>query len=161
LIEVNRLKLGSGTKKYDWAIARLDAAKIIFAMPNTYVNCSGIAARDLLQRYDLEPTGMLVVVDDFNLPLGRIRIRGSGSDGGHNGLASIIEELGTEDFPRLRLGVGPLPDGVDQSDFVLGDFEQNEIESVEKMIATACEAVMFYLERGLDEAMSKYNQNPA
>ncbi len=104
---------------------------------------------------------MLVVVDDFNLPLGHIRIRGSGSDGGHNGLASIIDELGTTEFPRLRLGIGPLPEGVEQIDFVLGDFEPDETESVKKMIATASEAVTFYLRSGLDEAMSLYNRNPA
>lgn len=161
IIEVKRFKFKPGTDEYDWAAGKVGSEKIILAMPNTYMNRSGIAADVLLQHYELEPTRMLVVVDDFNLPLGRIRIRGSGSDGGHNGLASIIEELGTEDFPRLRLGIGPLPEGVDQSDFVLGEFEQNEIESAEKMIATASEAVMFYLQNGLDEAMSKYNQNPA
>lgn len=161
LIETQRFQYEPGTAEYDWATGEIGPAKIILAMPNTYMNRSGIAARALLQQYELEPARMLVVVDDFNLPLGRLRIRGSGSEGGHNGLASIIEELETEDFPRLRMGIGPLPEGADQSDFVLGEFKQNELESVEKMIATASDAVLFYLEHGLDEAMSQYNQNPA
>ena len=161
LVDANKLKLWSEPGEYCWVARELQSAKIIFAMPTTYMNRSGIAARALLQRYELDASQMLVVVDDFNLPLGRIRIRGSGSDGGHNGLASVIDELGTTDFPRLRIGIGPLPEGVEQTDFVLGDFEPDEIESVKKMIATASEAVTFYLRSGLDEAMSLYNQNPA
>jgi len=125
------------------------------------MNFSGDAARALLQHYELDAGSMLVVVDDIYLPLGRIRIRSVGSDGGHNGLASIIEELGTEEFPRLRLGIGPLPEGADQADYVLGEFEENEHAVVEKMIATASEATMFCLEHDLEEAMSQYNQNPA
>jgi PTH1 family peptidyl-tRNA hydrolase len=76
-------------------------------------------------------------------------------------LASIIEELQTEDFPRLRLGIGPLPEDTDQVEFVLGDFNKNETEIVEKMIKSASEATLVAIEQGLDEAMSKYNQNPA
>ncbi|UCG60487.1 MAG: aminoacyl-tRNA hydrolase [Candidatus Zixiibacteriota bacterium] len=161
LIADNQLQMQPGTSKYDWAIKETETAKIIFAMPNTYMNCSGIAAKALLQRYSLEPDRMLVVVDDINLPLGRIRIRAGGSEGGHNGLASIIAELETENFSRLRLGIGPIPEGVEQVEFVLGDFKQSETESVEKMIATASEAAMFCVQHGLNEAMSEYNQNPA
>lgn len=76
-------------------------------------------------------------------------------------MASIIAELETENFSRLRLGIGPIPEGVEQVEFVLGDFKQSETESVEKMIATASEAAMFCVQHGLNEAMSKYNQNPA
>jgi len=125
------------------------------------MNRSGDAAGALLNHYELDASRMLVVVDDIYLPLGRIRIRAAGSDGGHNGLESIIEQLGTEEFPRLRLGIGPLPEDADQVDFVLGEFEQNELTIVEKMIATASEAVMFCLEHDFEEAMSRYNQNPA
>ena len=160
-MDANKLKLRSEPGEHSWVARKSKAAKNIFAMPTTYMNRSGIAAKALLHRYELDASHMLVVVDDFNLPLGRLRFRGSGTDGGHNGLASIIDELGTTDFPRLRLGIGPLPEGVEQTEFVLGDFEPDEIESVKKMIATASEAVTFYLRNGLDEAMSLYNQNPA
>jgi PTH1 family peptidyl-tRNA hydrolase len=104
---------------------------------------------------------MVVVVDDFNLPLGKLRIRSGGSDGGHNGLASIIETLGTEDFPRLRCGVGPVPEGIDSAEFVLNRFRNQEFELKEKMVARAAEAAIFALDHPLDEAMTQFNSNPA
>jgi PTH1 family peptidyl-tRNA hydrolase len=161
LIEANRLTLEPEASEYIWAQKSSEAAKIILAMPKTYMNRSGAAARVLLQEHNLKPSQMLVVVDDINLPLGRIRIRRSGSEGGHNGLESIIETLETDCFPRLRLGIGPLPESADQVEFVLGEFSKQEIKSTEKVIALACEAVMFTLEHDLDEAMTIYNQNPA
>lgn len=161
LLREYRLELEPTTELYDWAVRRISGAKIIFAMPKTYMNLSGRAARVLLQEYQLEPSQMLVVVDDYNLPLGKLRLRKSGSDGGHNGLLSIIEELGTGDYPRLRLGVGPVPEETGSVDFVLGDFGKEEIEQADRMIMRASEAVALSLEGSLDEAMTKYNVNPA
>jgi len=149
------------TVEYDWACALNGEQKPILALPRLLMNRSGLAVEALLQRNELTPTQMLVVVDDFNLPLGRLRFRSDGSDGGHNGLASIIETLESEDFPRLRLGIGPPPDDIDSADFVLSRFETEEIEPKEKMIAAAAEAVLFAIGHPLDEAMSKYNVNPA
>ena len=150
------------TRDYDWAVAKQDDRKIILARPKTYMNLSGIAAEALLQRNDLSPSEMLVVVDDFALPLGTLRFRLKGSDGGHNGLASLIETLGTEQFPRLRLGIGPLPEGVEESaEFVLSPFEKNEEEPARKMIETAAEAVVFAIDNRLELAMSRYNSSPA
>jgi len=148
------------TSDYDWAGKKLDQRRIILAWPKTYVNLSGLAARALLQVNHLEPEEMLVVVDDFNLPLGRLRFRPAGSEGGHNGLESIIEELQTECFPRLRLGIGPITGNLDAVDFVLGKFSAEEAEPVKIMIASAAEAVIFALHNRFEEAMSKYN-NPA
>ncbi len=161
LIQKHRLKLQPGFGQFDWAEKTTGLGKIILAMPKTYMNRSGIAARALLQHYDVGPEQLIVVVDDFNLPLGQLRIRGSGSDGGHKGLISIIEELGTQDFPRLRIGIGPLPENTGKTEYVLGDFEPSEKETVDKMIATASEAIVCCIEHGLDEAMSQYNRNPA
>ncbi len=150
------------TRDYDWAVAKQDDRKIILARPKTYMNLSGIAAEALLQRNDLSPSEMLVVVDDFALPLGTLRFRLKGSDGGHNGLASLIATLGTEQFPRLRLGIGPLPEGVeDSAEFVLSPFEKNEKEPARKMIETAAEAVVFAIDNRLELAMSRYNSSPA
>jgi PTH1 family peptidyl-tRNA hydrolase len=149
------------TATYDWAVQERGERKIILAWPKTYMNHSGLAARALLRDTDLQPSQMLVVVDDFNLPLGKIRIRQGGSDGGHKGLASIIEFLETEDFPRLRLGIGPVSDNIDAVDFVLSRFEKEEIEPAEKMIDTAAEVVLFAMDHHLEEVMSKYNVNPA
>ncbi|UCE24028.1 MAG: aminoacyl-tRNA hydrolase [Candidatus Zixiibacteriota bacterium] len=161
LIEKYRLKLQLGTDQFDWAEKITGSGKIILAMPKTYMNRSGIVARALLQQYDLDLNRLIVLVDDFNLRLGQIRIRGSGSDGGHKGLASIVQEVGTQDFPRLRMGIGPRPENTGKTEFVLGDFEPHEKETVEEMIATASEAVVHYIEHGLEEAMSLYNRDPA
>ncbi len=146
---------------YDWAVKENIERRVILAWPKTYMNLCGIAALNLLQENNLMPSQMLVVVDDFNLPLGRIRIRPDGSDGGHKGLGSLVEVLQTEDFPRLRLGIGPAPDNIDKEDFVLSRFENGEIGPVEKMVDTAAEAVLYINNNCLEEAMSKYNTDPA
>jgi PTH1 family peptidyl-tRNA hydrolase len=149
------------TPDYRWAVARSRLQPVTLAWPTTLMNRSGRAAARLVEEHQLAPEQMLVVVDDFNLPLGRLRMRHRGSDGGHNGLASLIDHLGTEDFPRLRLGIGPVPDDMEVTDFVLGRFTEPEIETADRMITSAAEAVLFALEHGLDEAMTRYNVNPA
>jgi len=134
---------------------------IVFARPLTFMNRSGQAAAVLLHRYLIESSQILVLVDDFNLPLGRIRIRKGGSDGGHNGLESIIYALGTDSFPRLRMGIGPVPEDVDVIGFVLNKFQKDETALVDKMIKDAAEAVSLTMRNRLDEAMNRYNINPA
>ena len=129
---------------------------VVLAKPYTYVNLSGKAAKALLQRFSLAPQDMLVICDDVALPLGRIRIRRKGSDGGHNGLRSIIKELGTEEFPRLRVGIGR--EGIkDLVGYVLGEFEREEMEILEKVLEVAVDAVECILKEGIEEAMNKYN----
>jgi PTH1 family peptidyl-tRNA hydrolase len=129
---------------------------IVLAKPYTYVNLSGKAAKALLQRFSLSPEELLVVCDDVALPLGRIRIRRKGSDGGHNGLRSIIKELGTENFPRLRVGIGR--EGIkDLVGYVLGEFEREEMEILEKVLEVAVDAVECIIKEGIEEAMNKYN----
>ena len=149
------------TRDYAWALIERSPEPLVLAWPRTYMNRSGRAAVGLLERLEADPRQMLVVVDDFNLPLGALRFRRNGSDGGHNGLASIIEELGTEDFPRLRLGIGPAPDNTSTVDFVLGKFDKEELQKASDLTNTAAEAVIFASNHRLDEAMSEYNRNPA
>ncbi len=161
ILERRRLSLEPTTDLYDWAVDDFGRRRIVYAMPKTYMNLSGIAAEALLHENMFSPAEMLIVVDDFNLPLGSLRIRKDGSDGGHNGLESIIERLQTEDFPRLRLGIGPLPEDADVIEFVLGQFSKEESERTKEMIKKASEAALFCLEHPLEEAMSKYNGNPA
>lgn len=144
---------------YHSAVGEYKDSKLIVAKPQTYMNLSGVAAQALLQDYELTPSQMLVIVDDFNLPFGALRFRRGGSEGGHNGLASIIEELGTEHFPRLRLGIGSIENKQTARDYVLDQFGPDE--PVDKMIITASEAALFAFERNLDEAMAKFNNNPA
>ncbi|MDH4158030.1 MAG: aminoacyl-tRNA hydrolase [candidate division Zixibacteria bacterium] len=139
----------------------LGECRLILAWPRTLMNRSGLAAQALLTERAIPPSHMLVVVDDFNLPLGRIRFRRSGSDGGHHGLESLIEVLETEDFPRLRLGTGPKPTGIGSIDFVLSRFSKEELVAAEKMIDKASEAVIFALNNRFDEAMTKFNFDPA
>lgn len=147
--------------EYDKAEIVVGDKNIIIAAPTQFMNNSGYAASALLHRYSLTPSEMLVIVDDFNLPLGAIRIRISGSDGGHNGLASIIEQLETNQFPRLRVGIGPLHEDCSVVDFVLGKFEKEKQEIVQKIITTASEAALSVVRDGIEEAIKKYNNNPA
>ena len=130
--------------------------RIALAKPSTFVNRSGRAAKALLDHFDMDVSQCLVVVDDFNLALGRLRFRRQGSDGGHNGLRSIISSIG-KGFPRLRVGIGPVPGGMSTIDFVLGSFVPEEKENKEEAIGRAAEAVGFYCTRGIDAAMSTYN----
>lgn len=140
---------------------RVADREIILAKPMTFMNLSGVAARALLQDHSFEPANMLVVVDDFSLPLGSLRMRSSGSDGGHNGLASIIDYLESDQFPRLRLGIGPVADNKEIVAFVLEPFEAREQEAVARLLETGSEAVLLAITHRLELAMSKYNRPPA
>lgn len=137
--------------------------RIVLGWPQTHMNRSGKAAKYLLEREQIPISKLLVIVDDFALPIGSLRFRPSGSDGGHNGLASLSEELGTNEYSRLRLGIGPLPEGEDVADFVLSPFSANELEIKKKMVQTAAEAAIFAAVHGVTNAMNKYNRivNPA
>lgn len=147
--------------EYDWAVTDYDHRSVVLARPRTMVNRSGVAARALLEHHGMSPRHLLVVADDFNLPLGRLRLRQAGSDGGHNGLASVIEALETQEFARLRLGIGPVPDNESSVDFVLAHYADKEIQQAEEMFDTAAEAVIYALGHRLDDAMTRYNVNPA
>ncbi len=130
--------------------------EVALARPRTYMNRSGVAARYLLDLYRITPQELLVVCDDMDLPLGKLRIRMDGSSGGHNGLNSIIVELGTREFPRLRIGIGH-PQEQDDVSFVLGTFTRQEAKVMREATAQAAEAVVWILQHGLDSAMNKYN----
>lgn len=146
------------TELYHWASGRLGTREACFLVwPRTYVNRSGGAVVNFMKANNLSPEGLLVLVDDFHLELGRLRFRKSGSDGGHNGLASLIEELGSEQFARLRLGIGPKPDSDGIVDFVLSRFESDQIEAAQKMFDIAAQAVIFALAHGVENAMGQYN----
>ena len=129
--------------------------------PQTYMNRSGHAARCFVERLEIDPEAVLVVYDEINLPLGRLRLRLSGSPAGHRGLESIIESLRTAGVPRLRLGVAPVegrPEGGEERvDFVLSPFAASEREEAEAMILRAADAVDAWLQEGPGPAMSKFN----
>ncbi len=138
--------------------AMLAGEEVRFVLPLTYMNASGRAVREALEAMGAEPQDLLVICDDVHLPLGHLRFRRSGSDGGHNGLASIIETLGDDSFARLRLGVGASPEWQDQAEYVLGSFDEGERVTVEEMIGDAASAVMMVLRDGLDAAMNQTNR---
>lgn len=131
--------------------------QVVLAKPRTYMNLSGQAAQSLAARFQVPPSRLVVLVDDFTIPLGRVRLRKEGGTGGHNGLASLLECLGTRDFPRLRLGVGPIPQGQDQIDFVLGDFEPEQEEARQALVKRGADAVECLLEHGLETTMNQFN----
>jgi PTH1 family peptidyl-tRNA hydrolase len=126
--------------------------------PRTYMNLSGRALEALA---DLEPVragDTLVICDDIALPLGFVRLRKRGSDGGHNGLKSVIASLGGTGFPRLRLGVGPVPPGVDPADFVLDRMSADDAASAEKMLREALKCVETAVDLGFEAAMTRFNR---
>lgn len=155
---VGRLGLELLPGRGDFYCAYDPERDIHFIVPATFVNDSGTAASQALESLGARPAELLVVCDDFNLPLGSLRIRKRGSEGGHNGLSSIIYQLGTQDFPRLRMGVGPLPPGVEWADFVLARFAGPETDDVRKMKEEAALAVLDIAGSGLDAAMNTYNK---
>lgn len=133
----------------EWlAPAELGGGKVLLIKPQTYVNLSGGPAQAALAFYKLVPTALLVVVDDLNLPLGQLRLRGEGSAGGHNGLKDIEARIG-KGYPRLRLGIGPLPPDADQVGWVLGRYAPDERAAAEAMTARAVDAIAGWLREGV------------
>jgi peptidyl-tRNA hydrolase, PTH1 family len=134
---------------------------LLLVMPQTYMNRSGYAARCLVERRQIEPFRVLVVFDEVNLPLGRLRLRPSGSPGGHRGMESVIENLRTKEIPRLRLGVGPAEDSVsgeDLADYVLEPFQDSEREALAELITRAADACESWLAEGHQAAMNRFNR---
>jgi PTH1 family peptidyl-tRNA hydrolase len=142
----------------------IDGEKVVLAKPGTFMNESGRAVSLLLRKYRIPVSDLLVIHDDMDLPLGKLRLRRGGSSGGHKGINSIISALGDEDFYRIRLGIGhPVRDRTLEADndividYVLSDFDRNESKILSVVIGRATEAVQCILSEGIDSAMNKYN----
>jgi len=129
---------------------------LMLVKPQTFMNLSGSSVVPLLRYYGGEPQDLTVVLDDADLPLGRLRIRSAGGSGGHRGLASVIEALGTEAFSRVRLGVGR-EERRGLVDHVLGKFDETRLSVVRATVEAAADAVMCLIENGLNESMNRYN----
>ena len=138
-----------------YAAPQKEERTLLLIRPIRYMNRSGLAYMEMVNRFDITPEQTLIVCDDLHLPLGRVRIRRKGSDGGHNGIASILEAMGTECVPRLRLGIGE-PSG-DWVDFVLSPFERSEEPLVDRVVLLAADAVETSVEDGVAQAMDKFN----
>ena len=137
--------------------AMYEDRKLILAKPQTYMNLSGQSVQGLIHFYKLPLTNVLIAHDDLDIPFGTIRIRPGGGPGGQRGMASTIEQLGTKDFPRLRIGIGRPPGRMDPSAYVLQDFTREEMKFLSEIIDRAADAALEFVVNGLDKAMNKYN----
>ena len=136
----------------------IEGNKVMLAMPQTYMNLSGESVRELVSYYKIDVSSELIVIyDDVDLDPGRIRIRKTGSAGGHNGMKNIISHLGTQDFIRVRVGVGEKPKGYDLADYVLGHFTDRERDLMDGAFIDAANAVVCIMNDGPDAAMNRYN----
>ena len=150
---IQRLKFKALTN-----VLTISGEKVLVMKPITYMNLSGEAVRQAADFYKIPPDRVLVVSDDTALPVGRLRIRMKGSAGGHNGLKNIIQHLGTDQFPRLRVGVGekPHPD-YDMADWVLGKFVGEDKKAIDAAVKRAADAIECILDQGIDRGMGKFN----
>ncbi len=150
-IKINRLK-------HRALIAEefVNGEKVVFAKPQTYMNASGESIRELSKYYNASPEDIIIIYDDISLPLGRMRIRKKGSAGGHNGIKSIIYQLQTEEFPRIKIGVSGCEQGK-MIEHVLGGFSKKELETLREIALKTGEAIDDILKNGVDSAMNKFN----
>ena len=144
-------------------IGEVSGEKLLLARPGTFMNLSGKSVACLVRKYNVPASDLLVIYDDLDLPLGKIRLRQSGSSGGHKGMNSIISALGSEDFPRIRVGIGrPQAEKQPVSEdrivnYVLNDFSSQEEAIIKPVIAKVAEAIECFLTQGIDAAMNKFN----
>ena len=137
----------------------IEGQKVLLVKPLTFMNLSGESIRELVDYYKIDPTNELVIIsDDIELPPGYIRVRPHGSSGGHNGLKNIIKNIGTEEFQRIRIGVGQKPPKMDLADYVLGHFKPVERELMSEGLVQAESAIKLILEDNIEEAMNRYNR---
>ena len=132
--------------------------KVILLKPQTFMNLSGESVRAAADFYKIDAEHMIVLYDDIDLDVGKLRVRAKGSAGGHNGIKNIIAHMGTQEFPRVRLGVGAKPDRMDLADYVLGRFSQVERPVMEDAFEEAAEAAIAVVEDGIDAAMNRFNR---
>lgn len=135
----------------------IDSNNVLILKPFTYMNRSGEAIPPIVERFSVLPQEILVVYDDLWIPLGSVRLRIKGSSGGHNGMQSVIDALNTEDVPRLRIGIGPLPEWASSVDFVLSEFSEEELRVLEEAIKSAIEGLPLII-TDIERAMSRYNK---
>lgn len=135
----------------------IDGEKVILLKPLTYMNSSGESLRAAADYYKIAPDHVIVIYDDINLAPGQLRIRAKGSAGGHNGIKSIIAHLGTQDFPRVRVGVGEKPPRMDLADYVLGHFSKEETKIMDEAAGEAADAVCEIVIKGIARAMNDHN----
>jgi peptidyl-tRNA hydrolase, PTH1 family len=158
LASENGITLGKVQSKAIIGSGEIAGKRVILAKPQTYMNRSGDAVGPLAAYYQIPAENVLVIYDELDLPFGALRLRQSGGSGGHNGMKSIINHLGTE-FPRIRLGIGRPPGRMEPADYVLQDFRASEVETADVLLDEAAAAVYTFLQEGVDLAMTRHNKN--
>ncbi len=139
----------------------VEGEKVILAQPQTYMNLSGESVRELIDFYKVAPEDVIIIYDDISLEVGQLRLRTKGSAGGHNGIKSIISHLGTQEFPRIKVGVGDKPRGWDLADYVLSRYNDEEQPVIREALKNTSEAVKTILKDGMETAMNIYNKSNA
>ena len=158
LADANNISLDMKKHKALCGKGVIAGQKVLLAEPLTYMNLSGESVRELVDYYKVDPTDELIIIyDDINLAPGKLRIREKGSAGGHNGIKNIIAHLGTQEFPRIKVGVGDKPPRMDLADYVLSRFSKEDREKMEQAFKDAAEAVEVMIAEGPDAAMNQFN----
>ena len=155
---VEEYNAGRAKKRFDAAIHEccIEGEKVLFVKPQTFMNLSGESVKKIIMKHGCQPGEVLVVLDDSDLPLGKIRVREQGGSSGHKGLKSVIDCLGNAGFPRLKIGIGGcLSEG--KKEFVLSPFKGEEGETIENALNRACKAVVVWLTRGITDCMNMFN----
>ncbi len=132
--------------------------RVVLAKPQTYMNLSGESVIELVNWYKTDLCKLIVIYDDIDLAIGRLRIRPGGSSGTHNGMRSIIHLLGKQEFPRVRIGIGGKPDYMDLGDYVISNFKKEDIEVMAEVVKSSAEAIEQIVSKGINSAMNKYNK---
>ena len=135
----------------------IEGEKVLLVQPLTYMNLSGDCIKEAADFYKIDPAHIIVIYDDISLPVGKLRVRAKGSAGGHNGMKSIIARLGTEEFARVRIGIGEKPAGWDLADYVLGRFQPDELPLMREAVGNAAKACGMILKDGIETAMNRSN----
>lgn len=141
------------------AEVQVGGERVLLLAPQTYMNLSGRSIRSAVTFYKVAVSDLLVICDDLNLDLGRLRLRASGTAGGQNGLKNIIDQLGTTEFPRLRVGIGRPPEGQDTVNYVLQTFAKSERDTMMDSVLKACDATELWVKEGVEQAMNKFNRS--
>ncbi len=153
-------RISLDTKKHKAICGKgyIEGEKVVIAKPITYMNLSGESVRELMDFYKVTPEEIIIIYDDISLDVGQLRIRKKGSAGGHNGIKSIISHLGTDEFPRIKVGVGDKPKDWDLADYVLSRFDKEEQPLIRDALKDSSDACKMIITSGIDAAMNQYNR---
>ncbi len=143
--------------EHDFSLVYRVSDTVLLVEPMVYMNVSGIAVQEVCQRYSIAPRDCLIVYDDYAIPFGRLRARKSGSAGGHHGMESVISELGTEEIPRLRIGIGSPQPIRDLTDYVLGEFAEEEQAQLPDILSRAADAIECFVQSDIETVMNRFN----